>query len=121
MSTPRGTMQWKVQVMGLKNAGAQFQRMMEWVLRDLDFADSYIDEIIIGSTGEKMDELFANHERDVRRTLQVLAENIPVCSQKKSHFFMRKVEFCGHILREGQRSPARANLCPLNNGNTPVR
>jgi hypothetical protein len=37
--------------MGLKNAGAQFQRMMEWVLRDHDTADPYIDDILIGSTG----------------------------------------------------------------------
>ena len=35
MSTPRGTKQWSVLVMGLKNGGAIFQRMMEWVLRDL--------------------------------------------------------------------------------------
>ena len=34
MSTPQGTMQWTVLVMGLKNAAAQFQRMMEWVLAD---------------------------------------------------------------------------------------
>ena len=70
MSTRRGTMQWKTQVMGLKNAGAQFQRMMEWALRDIDEADPYIDDIIIGSTGRTRVELFANHTRDVFRVLE---------------------------------------------------
>ena len=58
-STPRGTLQWTVQVMGLKNAGTQFQRMMEWVLRDMDGVDVYIDDVIIGSTGETSEEIWA--------------------------------------------------------------
>ena len=120
MSTPRGTMQWKVQVMGLKNAGAQFQRMMEWVLRDIENADPYIDDIIIGSTGDSEEELLENHARDVRRVLEVLRENHLVASPKKSHFFMRQVEFCGHILREGRRSPAPGKLMPFSNGSCPT-
>jgi len=68
-----------------------------------------------------MDKLLANRKRGVRRRLQVLAEKTLEGSPEKSTFFKHQVEFCGHILREGQRSPARANLCPLNNGNTPVR
>ena len=50
MSTPKGTKQWMVMVMGLKNSGAIFQRMMEYILQDLDCADVYIDDVIIGST-----------------------------------------------------------------------
>ena len=61
MSTPRGTMQWKVLVMGLKNGNAMFQRMMEWVLRDLDFADPYVDDIVVGSTAETEEELLVQH------------------------------------------------------------
>ena len=32
---------------------------------------------------------------------------------RKSHFFMEGVEFCGHILREGKRSPAPGKLIPI--------
>ncbi len=51
MSTPKGSYQWKVLVMSLKNGNTMFQRMMEWVLQDLENADPYVDDIIIGSTG----------------------------------------------------------------------
>ena len=110
MSTPKGTYQWRVQVMGLKNAGAQFQRMMEWILRDLDFADPYIDDIIIGSKGSTEDELIANHERDLRAVLDTLAIHQIYVDPRKAHMFMREVEFCGHVLREGRRSPAPGKL-----------
>ncbi len=50
MSNPKGSYQWKVLVMGLKNGNAMFQRMMECVLRDIENADPYVDDIIIGST-----------------------------------------------------------------------
>ncbi len=52
MSTPRGSFQWNVLVMGLKNGNAMFQRMMEWFHRDLENANPYVDDIIIRSTGE---------------------------------------------------------------------
>ena len=52
MNTPRGTYRWKVLVVGLKNGNAIFQRVMEHVLKDLDFADPYVDDIIVGSTGD---------------------------------------------------------------------
>jgi hypothetical protein len=37
--------------MGLKNGNAIFQRVMEHVLRDIDYADAYVDDVIVGSTG----------------------------------------------------------------------
>ena len=39
MTTPRGVMRWKVLVMGLKNCNSIFQRVMEEVLKGLEFAD----------------------------------------------------------------------------------
>ncbi len=51
MSTPHGTKHWTVVVMGLTNAGAIFQRVMEWALRYLEGVDVYVDDVIVGSTG----------------------------------------------------------------------
>ena len=82
--------------MGLKNGNAMFQRMMEWVLRDLENADPYVDDIIIGSTGENMEDIMKNHERDVRAVLRVLREENLIVDPKKANIFMGEVEFCGH-------------------------
>lgn len=113
MSTPRGTLQWKVLVMGLKNGNAMFQRMMEWVLREHENADPYVDDIIVGSTGSTEGEVLANHERDLRAVLRTLEENGLVVDPKKAHLFMHTVEFCGHILQEGRRSPAPGKLLSI--------
>ena len=113
MSTPKGTYQWKVLVMGLKNGNAMFQRMMEWVLADLDNADPYVDDIIVGSTGDTEEELMLNHERDLRALLEILKREELIVDPRKANLFMREVEFCGHILREGRRSPAPGKLLSI--------
>ena len=113
MSTPRGTQQWTVVVMGLKNAGIQFQRMMEWVLRDLPASDPYMDDVITGDAGATVpDQLRANYE-SVRANLATFAREKLVCSGPKSRFFQKTIEFCGHVLTEGRRSPAPGKLLPI--------
>ena len=115
MSTPRGTLQWKVLVMGLKNGNAMFQRMMEWVLRDIPNANPYVDDIIVGSVGNSKEELLRNHERDLRAVLETLKANKLVVDPKKANLFVKEVEFCGHVLRQGERSPAPGKLLSLQN------
>ena len=113
MSTPRGVMRWKVLVMGLKNGNAIFQRVMEEVLHDLDFADAYVDDIIIGSTGSTREELLANHNRDLRLTLDTLHKAGLFADPSKAQLFMEEVGFCGHILRDGVRRPSPGKLLPI--------
>ena len=72
MATPRGTMGWRVLVMGLKNGNAIFQRVMESVLQDLSFADPYVDDVIVGSTGANDLELISNHLQDLKKVLDAL-------------------------------------------------
>ena len=74
MSTPKGVMQWTVMVMGLKNGGAIFQRVMEMILGGIEGVDVYIDDVIIGSKGENEAEILANHESLVRKVLDRLVE-----------------------------------------------
>ena len=86
MSTPQGTYRWKVMAMGLKNAPAIFQRIMDYVLKDFDFADPYIDDIVIGSTGETEEELIENHRKNIEKVLERLREMNLVISTKNCNF-----------------------------------
>ena len=113
MSTPKGTYQWTVLVMGLKNGGAIFQRTMEWVLKGLKGVDVYIDDVIVGSDGQTPQEVVSNHERDLRAVLDRLAEHGLIVDARKAHMFMNEVEFCGHVLREGTRAPAPGKLLSI--------
>ena len=113
MSTPVGVFQWKVLPMGLKNASAIFQRVMESVLQEHDYVNVYIDDIIVGSSGDTEAELVANHEKNLRAVLKTLAENDILVSPKKAQLFMKQVEFCGHVLTENRRFPAPGKLLAL--------
>ena len=114
MSTPLGLMQWRVLPQGVKNGPAIFQRVVEWVLQDvMDVADPYFDDIIIGTErlpGMTDAQLVAQHEVDVRRVLDKLAEHLLVADFKKSVLFSTAVEFCGHVLEDGQRRPCAGKL-----------
>ena len=74
--------------MGVKNGNAQFQRKMEWVLRDFPFAECYLDDIIIGSTGENEEEILANHAKHAEAVLLALEEHKLVAKLDKASFFV---------------------------------
>jgi hypothetical protein len=120
MSTAKGSYQWIFLVIGLKNGNAMFQRMMEFVLQDLDNADPYVDDIIISSTGGTWEEVIANHERDLRAVLNTLKVNELIVDPRKVHMYIKEVEFCGHILREGSISPAPGKILSINKWEPPA-
>ena len=100
-------------LMGIKNGPAIFQRVMDHILYGLDCANVYIDDIIIGSSGETEEELLANHNRDVRAVLDRLRKEEFVASVSKTVFFVRSVEFCGHVLENGTRRLAPGKMLAL--------
>ena len=110
MTTPNGLWQWRIMPMGAKNANAAFQRMMDWVLSDLDCADPFVDDVIISSEGSTDEELITNHLRDVQAVLTRFREQQLVCDMSKAQLFKREVEFCGHIIGHGKRRPAPGKL-----------
>ena len=113
MTTPRGTKQWTVLVMGLKNGGAIFQRMMEWVLEGIPSANVYIDDVIVGSDGATVHEAIQNHEKGLRETLDRLAQHNLMVDPEKAQMFVLEVEFCGHVMRDGRRRPAPGKLLAI--------
>jgi hypothetical protein len=119
MSTPRGTYQWKVLVMGLKNGGAIFQRVMEWILKPCKAADPYIDDVIVGTEGATLEEAIEKHEQDLREVLEQLKLHQMVVDPRKAHLFMEEVEFCGHVLSAGRRRPAPGKLLSIQKWDLP--
>ncbi len=49
----------------------------------------------------------------MRAVLNVLRREELIVDPKKAYMFMGEVEFCGHILREGRRSPAPGKLLSI--------
>ena len=105
--------QWRVMPMGIKNGPAIFQRVMDHVLQGLDCADVYIEDIIIGPSGETEEELLANRDRDVRAVLDRLRQEELVASVSRTDFFVLSVEFYGHVLENGTRRPAPGKMLAL--------
>ena len=117
MSTPLGLMQCKVVPMGAKNGNGVFQRMMEDLLGPVrDCANPFVDDIIIRSGTEDMseDELIKAHGRDLRRVLDVLDRHQMVCKPTKASFFVKELEFAGHVVGHMQRRPMPGKLADLN-------
>ena len=113
MSTPKGPRQWKVVPMGIINGNAIYQRMMEWELDEFDFADSYVDDVIIGSNGATQEEAIANHILDLTQILDKFEKDKLVVNGSKAHMFTDSVEWCGHVLSRGTRSPAPKKLMSI--------
>ena len=115
----KGIYQWHVMPMGVRNGNAQFQRMMEWVLRDPSFAECYVYDIIIGSMGESEDEILANHAKHIEAVLIALEEHQLVAKLHKASSFVRSVEFCGQVLKNGTRRPKPGKLAAIQHWELP--
>ena len=105
--------QWPIMPMGIRNDTTIFQRVMHNALHGLDCADVYIDDIIIGSSGDTEEELLANHDCDVRAVWDSLRREGLVASVSKSDFIVRSVELCSHVLKHGTRQPAPGKMLAL--------
>ena len=58
----------------------------------------------------------ANHDRDVRAVLDRLRKEELVASVRKTDFFVRSVEFCGHVLENGTPRPRQGKCWRLSVG-----
>ena len=82
---------------GIKNRPRIFERVMDHVLQGLDCADVYIDDIIIGCSGDTDKELLDNQNRDVGTGLDRLRREELVASVSKTDVFVCSGQFSGHV------------------------
>ena len=105
--------------MGIINGNAIYQRVMEWELKEFDFADGYVDDVIVGSTGATWEESVANHEKDLEAVLDKFAQDRMVVNGDKVHMFVDNVEFCGHVLTQGKGAQPQRSCSVCRSGQCP--
>ena len=90
--TPFGLYEYLYMPFGLKNASQTFQRFMDTVLRGLNFAWSYIDDVIIFSSSE------AEHISHVRAVFERLQSYGIRINSDKCVFGVSSLLFLGHSI-----------------------
>ncbi|KAI5954409.1 hypothetical protein KGF54_002184 [Candida jiufengensis] len=93
-STPYGLYEWLTMPFGLKNAPATFQRVMNYIFRDYlnKWLVVYLDDLLI------FDHNRSEHMKHIRQVFSVLKQYGFVAKPSKCLFFMKQVNFLGHII-----------------------
>ncbi len=99
---------WKFLPFGLKNAPAEFQRVMDQVLKGLPFARCYIDDVIIFSDTP---EEHVKHLQQVFERLQHWGLRL---HHGKCKFFHDKLPYLGHMITPGGLGVQEAKVEALN-------
>lgn len=105
VTTPFGLFEFPVMCFGLRNAAQTFQRVVNEMLRGLDFAFAYIDDVLIASCDER------EHEQHVRMVLDRLKSFGMSVNPAKCVFAAASLPFLGHVIdKDGCRpSPERVS------------
>ena len=76
---------------GLKNAGQDFQRLMDKILGEIPHVFVYLDDILIASSSKE------EHLQDLETVFKILEANGLVVNRKKCVLGESTIEFLGHI------------------------
>ncbi|XP_035229675.1 uncharacterized protein LOC118201644, partial [Stegodyphus dumicola] len=99
-STHNGTFQWNVMPFGLAGASGTFQREMNKVLFQYsDFAQAYIDDIIIFSN------TFEEHLKHLETILKILEQLKFSVRLSKCDFAAKEIDYLGHKIGNGKTRP----------------
>lgn len=90
--TPFGLYEFKFMTFGLCNAAQTFQRLINEVLRGLDFAFPYIDDICVASTS------IEQHRKDLKEVFERLRNNNLAVNVSKCEFGKSELKFLGHFV-----------------------
>lgn len=99
ITTPFGLFEFTHMTFGLCNAGQTFQRFMDEVLRGLEFAFAYIDDVSIASKNAK------EHEEHLRIVFQRFREYGIQINASKCVFGLNEIDFLGHRVNEHGLTP----------------
>ena len=97
--TPFGLFIFPCTPFGLKNAGQDFQRLMDELLGDIPHVFVYIDDILIAS------ESHEQHIKDLEEVFRILHDNGLVVNRKKCVLGKSSLEFLGYRVDSSGISP----------------
>ena len=109
-----GAFEWHCLPMGLKNSPSIFQRAMQEMLRDLDFVQVYIDDIIIFSDTPE------DHVRHLRILLERLRGSKVLAKGTKAKLFRTSCDFLGHVIGADGVSPQQKKVEAVASWPTPA-
>ena len=92
ITTPFGLFEFVRMPFGLRNAAQSFQRFMDQVLRDLDFAYAYLDDVLIANSSH--DE----HLLHLHAVLKRFSDHGVVINPGKCEFGVPQITFLGHLV-----------------------
>lgn len=99
VTTPFGLFDFPVMCFGLRNAAQTFQRLINEVLRGLDFAFAYIDDVLIASRDE------VEHEKHVRAVFDRFQKYGIAINPVKCVFATNEMPFLGHVVDKNACRP----------------
>ena len=94
-----GTFEYFKVPFGLAQAPTYFQELMIEILKDFNFAIAYLDDIIIFS---QIAEEHLDHIKQVFKKLQSAHLSMKL---SKCHFFMKEIQYLGHIPQHKRNKP----------------
>lgn len=115
ITTPFGMFEFVFMCFELRNASQTFQRFMDHVLRDLDFAWSYLDDILVASKDENQ------HKQDLRAVFERLREYNVVINPTKCVFGKPEILFLGYTVSKDGVKPPAERVKAINNFELPKR
>jgi len=90
--TPFGLYEYNRMPFGLRNAGQTFQRLMDDVMRELDFCFTYMDDVMLASKNHD------DHEGHLEEVLKRLQEQGLVLNIEKCVLGQPEVTYLGHLV-----------------------
>ena len=105
--TPFGLFEFVKMPFGLKNAAQAFQRLMDGVLRGVDFVFVYLDDILVASSSPE------EHARHLRQVFSLLSANGLVVNRKKSLFGQSELHYLGHLVSADGIAPLPSRVAAI--------
>jgi hypothetical protein len=105
-----GLFEWIVMTFGLKNAGATYQRAMNYIFHELigKVVEIYIDDVLIKSLDHE------SHLDDVRKTLECTRKHGLKMNLNKCAIGVSAEEFLGFVVHEGGIEVGKKSIKAIN-------